>query len=170
MARYVTPTIAYVNADPHVGYALELLQADAIARQWRLNGEEVFFNAGADEHGQKIWEAALKKGQSVQEYVDHYAEELRKLKGALSLTNDTFIRTTSPKHIKAAQEMWRRCDAAGDIYKKSYEGLYCVGCEAFKTEHELTAEGKCELHQTLTPEKLKEENYFFRLSKYQVFF
>lgn len=165
MSRYLTTTLPYVNADPHIGFAVEILQADALARLWRLGGEEVFFSTGTDEHGQKIWEAAEKNGQSVQEYVDHYANEVAKLKDVLALTNDAFIRTTDPHHIAAAQEMWRRCDAAGDIYKKSYEGLYCVGCEAFKTEHEII-DGHCELHPTLVPELLKEENYFFRLSKY----
>lgn len=165
MARYVTTTLPYVNADPHIGFAVEILQADVIARLWRLEGEEVFFSTGTDEHGQKIWEAAQKKGEEVQTYVDHYVQEVQKLKEALSLTNDAFIRTTDAHHIKAAQEMWRRCEAKGDIYKKSYEGLYCVGCEAFKTEREII-EGHCELHPSLTPELLKEENYFFRLSKY----
>jgi len=166
MAKYITTTLPYVNADPHIGFALELVQTDALARSWRLQGEDVFFSTGTDEHGQKIWEAAEKKGQSVQEYVDHYANEVAKLKETLNLTNDNFIRTTNPDHIKAAQEMWRLCDAKGDIYKKSYEGWYCVGCEAFKTEHEIV-DGHCELHPSLTPEKLKEENYFFKLSNYQ---
>jgi methionyl-tRNA synthetase len=165
MARYITPTIAYVNAPPHVGYALELVQTDALARFWRLQGEEVFFNTGADEHGQKIWEAAKKKGQDVQEYVDYYAEELRKLGPALNLSANNFVRTTDPKHKKAAQEMWRRCEAAGDIYKKAYTGLYCIGCEAFKTERELE-NGRCTLHPSLELQTITEENYFFRFSRY----
>ncbi len=166
MSRYVTTTLPYVNADPHIGFAVELVQTDTLARLWRHLGEEVFFSTGTDEHGQKIWEAAQKKGQPVQEYVDHYAYEVAKLKGSLSLTNDAFIRTTDPQHMAAAQEIWRRCETKGDIYKKKYSGFYCVGCEAFKTEHELTEEGKCVLHPNLIPEKLEEENYFFRLSKY----
>ena len=133
MTRYITTTLPYVNADPHIGFAVELLQADSLVRLWRSQGEEVFFNTGTDEHGQKIYEAAEKKGQDVQKYVDHYAAEFRKLKDALSLDNPTFIRTTDIHHVSAAQEMWRRCEAAGDIYKKKYSGLYCVGCEAFKT-------------------------------------
>src|SRR6185369_2978569 len=107
-ARYITTTLPYVNADPHIGFALEILQADALARAWRLNGYDVFFNTGTDEHGQKIWEAAQKSGQDVQEYVDHYAKEVEKLREALALTNDTFIRTTDPNHVAAAQEMWKR--------------------------------------------------------------
>lgn len=167
MARYITTTLPYVNADPHIGFALEIVQADVLARLWRHRGEEVFFSTGTDEHGQKIAEAAEKGGQTVHAYVDHYAGEVEKLKEALNLSTDNFIRTTSPEHIAAAQEMWRRCDAAGDIYKKSYTGVYCVGCEAYKTEHEITADGHCELHPSLQLQTLTEENYFFRFSKYQ---
>ncbi|MGE5541292.1 MAG: methionine--tRNA ligase [Bacillota bacterium] len=166
MSRYITTTLPYVNSDPHVGHALEFVQSDALARLWRLAGEEVFFNTGTDEHGQKIWEAALKKGQDVKEYVDHYAEEFKKLHGALALSNDAFIRTTDESHKRAAQEMWRRCAAAGDIYKKKYTGLYCVGCEAFKTERELEG-NHCIVHPYLPLQTVEEENYFFRFSKYQ---
>lgn len=166
MNRYLTTTLPYVNADPHVGHALEFVQADALARSWRLRGDDVFFSTGTDEHGQKILQAAEKAGQDVQAYVDHYAGEFEKLKAALALTNDGFIRTTEPRHIEAAQEMWRRCDAAGDIYKKSYTGLYCVGCEAYKTEKEI-ADGRCLIHTNLQLEEITEENYFFRLSKYK---
>ncbi|MFA5744734.1 MAG: methionine--tRNA ligase [Candidatus Paceibacterota bacterium] len=165
-ARYITTTLPYVNADPHIGFALEIVQADVLARSWRLGGDEVFFSTGADEHGQKIYDAAKKKEQEPQEYVDHYAAEVQKLKQALNLDTDTFIRTTNPVHIETAQEMWRRCEAKGDIYKKAYTGLYCVGCESFKTEKELV-DGKCPLHPNLTLEKISEENYFFRFSNYQ---
>src|SRR5690606_33746599 len=118
-------------------------------------------------HGQKILQAAQKANADVQAYVDHYALEFNKLKDALSITNDAFIRTTNEKHIHAAQEMWRRCSARGDIYKKSYSGLYCVGCEAYKTEKEVTEDGHCVIHTNLTLETITEENYFFRFSKYQ---
>lgn len=165
-ARYLTTTLPYVNADPHIGFALEAVQADALARVWRAAGDEVFFSMGTDEHGQKILESAQKAGQETQFYVDHYAAEFQKLKEALNLTNDVFIRTTDPAHIKAVQEMWRRCEAKGDIYKKTYTGLYCVGCEAFKTEKEI-ADGKCPLHPTQELKEVSEENYFFRFSKYQ---
>lgn len=167
MPRYITTTLPYVNADPHIGFALEIVQADALARAWRLAGEDVFFSTGTDEHGQKILEAAEKNGQDVQEYVDHFAAEVKNLREPLGLSTDAFIRTTDPAHVAAAQEMWRRCDAAGDIYKKSYTGLYCVGCEAFKTEHEILPDGHCELHPHIKPQELTEENYFFRFSKYQ---
>lgn len=168
MARYLTTTLPYVNADPHVGFALEAVQADFLARTWRAEGEEVFFSTGTDEHGQKIAEAAVKAGQEPQAYVDHYAAEFQKLKELLDLSNDTFIRTTDPAHIAAAQEIWRRCAAAGDIYKKAYEGLYCVGCEAFYTEKELVDGKTCPIHQKEAV-VLKEENYFFAASKYGEF-
>lgn len=166
MKRYLTTTLPYVNADPHIGFALEIVQADTLARAWRLQGDDVFFTTGTDEHGQKIWEAAEKAGKGITAYVDHYADEVKKLGDALNLSNDTFIRTTDAAHIYAAQEMWRRCQANGDIYKKSYTGLYCVGCELYKTERELT-EGHCALHPSLTLEEITEENYFFRFSSYQ---
>ncbi|MDE2079108.1 MAG: methionine--tRNA ligase [Patescibacteria group bacterium] len=162
---FITTTLPYVNAAPHVGFALEIVQADAYARFRRSLGDEVFFSTGTDEHGQKIAEAAKKAGEGVQAYVDRYADEVKKLRDALDLSTDNFIRTTDPHHIEAAQEMWRLCDAAGDIYKKAYTGLYCVGCESFKTEKEIV-DGTCELHPSLMLEEVTEENYFFRFSKY----
>src|SRR3989338_320969 len=134
---YITTTIPYVNADPHIGFALELVQSDALARYQRLVGRDVFFSTGTDEYGQKIWEASQKQGKNTQEYVDHYAQKFLDLKDALNLSCDSFIRTTSPEHIKASQEFWRLCDQNGDIYKKIYRGLYCVGCEKFITEKDL---------------------------------
>lgn len=166
MAKYVTTTLPYVNADPHIGFALEILQADALARLWRLSGEEVFFNTGTDEHGQKIAEAAEKSGQDAQAYADHYASEFRKLADALSLDGPSFIRTTDAAHARAAQEMWKRCQAAGDIYKKTYQGLYCVGDEMFIRESDLV-DGRCPNHPNLELQELEEENYFFALSKYE---
>lgn len=163
--RYITTTIPYVNASPHMGHALEFVQADALARFWRLLGHEVFFNMGVDEHGQKIARKADEAGMGRQEYVDKYAAEFNKLKEALDLNYDKFTRTTNPAHKAAAQEMWKRCDAQGDIYKKKYRGWYCVGCEAFKTESDLV-DGKCPDH-LVPPEEVEEENYFFRLSKYE---
>lgn len=163
---YITTTIPYVNADPHIGFALELVQSDAVARYQRLIGKEVFFSTGTDEYGQKIWEASQKEGKKVSEYVDHYAEKFLELKKLLNLSLDNFIRTTSPGHIQAAQEFWRLCEEKGDIYKKKYKGLYCVGCEKFITERDLVG-GKCILHPNSTLENIEEENYFFRLSKYR---
>ncbi len=166
MARYFTTTLPYVNADPHLGHALEMVQADVLARVARTQGEEVFFNSGTDEHGQKILRAAQKVGQDVQEYVDHYAKQFDALPKALGISEHAFIRTTAPSHVIAAQEMWRRCADAGDIYKKSYTGLYCVGCEAYKTEKDLV-NGECLDHVGTPLEKITAENYFFKLSKYE---
>lgn len=163
---YLTTTLPYVNSDPHIGFALELVQADALVRFRKSQGDEVFFNTGTDEHGQKIFEAAEKAGKSVKEYADYYANEFKKLKPALGVSDDLhFIRTTDEHHVKAAQEMWKRCAAKGDIYKKEFEGLYCVGCEKYLTQKEIV-DGKCAIHNTV-PKLLKEENYFFKLSNYQ---
>lgn len=164
--KYVTTTLPYVNADPHVGHALEFVQADLLARHWRLEGHDVFFSTGTDEHGQKILQKAQEEGRDVREYVDHFSFEFKKLKEALNLSNDGFIRTTDEKHIQAAQEIWKRCEAKGDIYKKKYKGLYCVGDEAFVKESELV-NGKCPNHPTMDVVEIEEENYFFRFSNYQ---
>ncbi len=163
---YITTTIPYVNAEPHIGFALELVQSDVIARYQRLVGREVFFSTGTDEHGQKIWEASKKEGKDVKEYVDFYAKKFQDLKELLNLSYDNFIRTTSPLHLEAAQKFWRFCETKGDIYKKKYKGLYCVGCEKFITEKDLV-EGRCQIHPTLTPETVEEENYFFKLTNYR---
>ena len=165
-ARYITTTLPYVNADPHIGFGLEIVQADTLARYWRLMGHEVFFNTGTDEHGQKIAGKADEAGEERQQYVDHYAGQFNKLKEALNLSYDNFIRTTDQKHQEAAQEIWRRCESAGDIYKKKYKGLYCVGCEAFVKESDLV-DGKCPDHPNQEPQEIEEENYFFKLSNYQ---
>ena len=122
--RYITTTLPYVNADPHIGFALEMVQADTLARYWRLMGEDVFFTTGTDEHGQKIAEKADSEGKDRQAYVDHYAGEFNRLKESLNLSYDNFIRTTDEQHKAAAQEIWKRCAASGDIYKKTYKGLY----------------------------------------------
>ncbi|MCE9549183.1 methionine--tRNA ligase [Candidatus Nomurabacteria bacterium] len=163
---YITTTIPYVNAEPHIGFALELVQSDAIARYQRLLGQDVFFSTGTDEYGQKIWEASQKEGKDVQEYVDHYAEKFLGLKDVLNLSLDNFIRTTSKEHVLAVQEFWNLCDKSGDIYKKKYSGLYCVGCEKFITEKDLV-DGKCSLHPNSKLETIEEENYFFKLTKYK---
>src|SRR3989338_756560 len=163
---YITTTIPYVNADPHIGFALELVQSDAIARYKRLIGRDVFFSTGTDEHGQKIWEASQKERKDVEKYVDYYAQKFLDLKNILNLSYDNFIRTTNQEHVLAVQEFWRLCDKKGDIYKKKYKGLYCVGCEKFITERDLI-NGKCQLHPTKEPELVEEENYFFRLGNYK---
>lgn len=164
--RYITTTLPYVNADPHIGFALEVIQADTLARYWRLTGHEVFFNTGTDEHGQKIAQKVDEKGESRQVYVDHYAGEFAKLKETLGLSYDHFIRTTDAGHKTAAQEIWRRCKEQGDIYMKKYSGLYCVGCELFYKEDELDENKCCKIHGKPVQE-VEEENYFFKLSNYQ---
>ncbi len=165
-AQYITTTLPYVNADPHIGFALEILQADAFARYSRekLGSDNVFFNTGSDEHGQKIFEAADKAGKDVKEYVDLYAGKFEELKKSLNLSYDKFIRTTDEDHVKAAEVMWKRCKDKGDIYEKEFEGLYCVGCERYLTERDM-ADGKCVIHDT-EPRLMKEKNWFFRFSKY----
>jgi len=164
---YLTTTLPYVNADPHIGFALEMVQADVLARFAKLSGREVFFNTGTDEHGQKIAQRALEEGQEPQAYTDAFAAKFGSLKDVLGLSPEIhFIRTTDPHHVLAAQEMWRRCAEKGDIYKKKYTGLYCVGDEMFLKESDLV-NGRCPNHPNLVPQEIEEENYFFRLSAYQ---
>ena len=163
---YITTTLPYVNAKPHIGFALEIIQADVIARYHRLLGDEVLFNTGTDEHGLKIYRNAQEAGVDTQKYCDENAAQFDALKTALNLSYDKFIRTTDPRHEQAAQEMWRRCEANGDIYKKTYQVKYCVGCELEKTDSEL-ADGRCPIHPNLELELIDEENYFFCFSKYQ---
>lgn len=164
---YLTTTLPYVNSDPHIGFALEIVQADIWARSQKLQGKKVFFNTGTDEHGVKIYRKAQEEGKEVQAYVDEYAEKFKNLKGALGLLPEiNFIRTTDKHHLEAAQEFWKKCESAGDIYKKNYKIKYCVGCELEKTDSELVAD-KCPVHPNLKIEIIDEENYFFRFSKYR---
>ncbi|KKR08442.1 MAG: methionyl-tRNA synthetase, methionyl-tRNA synthetase [Candidatus Peregrinibacteria bacterium GW2011_GWE2_39_6] len=164
---YITTTLPYVNAEPHIGFALEIIQADAIARYQRLLGKKVFFNTGTDEHGLKIYRKAQENGQDPKAYCDEYAAKFDALKQALNLSYTNFVRTTDEHHVKAAQEFWQRCAKNGDIYKKKYKIKYCVGCELEKTDSELSEEGKCPVHPNLEIENMEEENYFFRFSRYQ---
>jgi len=145
---YITTTLPYVNAAPHIGFALEIIQADSVARYKRLLGEDVFFNFGTDEHGIKVYRKALEEGKDTQKYVDEYAAKFNDLKKALNLSYNSFVRTTDAHHIRAAQEFWRKCFCRGDIYKKKYKTKYCVGCEAEKTESEMER-GCCPLHPNL---------------------
>jgi len=163
---YITTTLPYINAEPHLGFALEIVQADALARYYRQQEYEVFFNTGVDEHGLKVFRKAREENLEPQVYCDIFAEKYKKLKQDLNLSYGSFIRTTDPNHIKAAQEFWRRCQKNGDIYKKDYKIKYCVGCELEKTESELIND-KCPLHPNLKLEIIEEENYFFRYSKYK---
>lgn len=162
---YITTTLPYVNSDPHVGFAMEIIRADALARFYKAAGHQVFFNTGTDEHGQKLLTDATKAGKDVKEYVDFYAEKFRGLKDLLGISDDVhFIRTTDEHHVSAAQSMWRIVDNNGYIYKKDYQTKYCVGCELEKTDSELV-DSKCPVHPNKEIELRHEENYFFALSK-----
>ncbi len=163
---YITTTLPYVNAEPHVGFAMEIVRADVIARWKKIQGFEVFFNTGTDEHGQKLLKGAEKAGKDVKVYVDEYALRFRELMPKLGISEDLhFIRTTDAHHEKAAQEFWKRVEKNGFIYKKNYKSKYCVGCEETKTDSELV-EGKCQIHPHLSIEIIDEENYFFKFSAF----
>lgn len=161
---YVTTAIPYVNAAPHIGFGLEIVQADAIARYQRLMGRQAFFLTGTDENSLKNVQAAEKEGTTPQELCDRYSNRFADLKDALFLSNDRFIRTTHPAHSSGARKLWSMCRGE-DIYKRQYKGFYCVGCETFYTEKDLV-DGCCPEHK-LPPDLVEEENYFFRLSAYQ---
>lgn len=163
---YITTTLPYVNAEPHVGFAMELIRADIIARWKDSQGFDVFFNTGTDEHGQKLFIAASDAGVDVQTYVDQGAEKFRGLLETLGIFLDVhFIRTTDSNHVEAAQEFWKVCDKNGYIYKKNYETKYCIGCELEKTDSDLE-NGKCPIHPNLEVEVINEENYFFKFSAF----
>jgi methionyl-tRNA synthetase len=165
---FISTSIPYVNANPHIGHTLEFVQADVIARLQRQNGRDVYFLSGTDDNALKNVQAAENAGEYVKEWVDRHAEAFEKLtdESVLNLSNDDFIKTSSdPRHTPGAQKLWKSCKRA-DIFKKKYSGLYCVGCEEFKTEKELI-NGECPEHPGQKPEIVEEENYFFRLSNYQ---
>jgi len=163
---YITTTLPYLNADPHIGHASEFVQADIIARYKRLIGDEVFFNTGTDEHGLKIYRKAFDVNMDTRDYVDLYVLRFKALKDILNLSYNNFIRTTDPNHILAAKAFWNICLKNGDIYKKEYKAKYCVGCEMEKHDSELE-NNKCFLHPNLELEIIEEVNYFFRFSKFQ---
>jgi len=164
---YLTSAIPYVNADPHIGWALEITQADAIARYHKLLGDEVLYLCGADENALKNVQAAEKAGESTQNFVDAYAKRFETLAQKLHVAFDVFQKGSDPKHYAASQQLWELCAKSGDIYKKKYKGLYCVGCEEFKSSDQLNELGECPEHPGKKLEEVEEENYFFRLSKYQ---
>lgn len=163
---YITTAIAYTNAEPHIGFALELLQADVIARYSRLTGKDTWFLTGTDEHGAKVARAAKSADKDPQGFTDELAGRFKKLTSALNISNDDFIRTSDRvRHWPACQKIWKQIYDKGDLYKKNYEGLYCLGHEAFIKKSELE-DGLCSLHKT-EPEKIKEENWFFKMTKYK---
>lgn len=164
---YITTTLPYINAKPHIGFASEIIRVDTIARYHELLGDEVFFNTGTDEHGQKIFNKSKEEGIDPQEYSDKLVKEFKKIKELLNLNYNNFIRTTDESHKKAAQKFWEVCKENGFIYKKNYKRKYCVGCELEKNESDLDENGRCPLHPDKDLEIIEEENYFFKFSAFQ---
>ena len=164
-AIYITTPIYYVNDVPHLGHAYTTVVGDALARFYRSMGRRVFYVTGTDEHGQKIERAAAKRGERPIELADRVVRRFQELWTQLDISHDDFIRTTENRHEAVVQQLWTRLMAAGDIYLGAYEGLYCTGCEAYKTEKELE-DGICPDHGT-PAEVLKEPSYFFRLERYR---
>lgn len=163
---YVTTPIYYINAVPHIGHAYSTVAADVLARWHRLVGDDVFFLTGLDENSAKTVEAAKDNGyDNIQEYADSMAENWLEVWDALNITNDDFIRTTEDRHRVNVREFINKLYEQGDVYKDTYEGLYCEGCEGYLSENDLE-DGKCPYHDK-EPVQLEEENYFFRLSKYE---
>ena len=166
MRFYVTTPIYYVNSTPHIGHAYTTAIADMIVRHHKQRGEETFFLTGVDEHATKVWRVAQEQGLEPQEYADRIAVPWRELPVRLNAETDYFIRTSDEGHKVFVRDFLQRMYDNGDIYQDVYAGLYCVGCEAFKTEDELTEDGLCPDH-LIKPEWIEETNYFFKLSKYQ---
>lgn len=164
---YLTTAIPYVNASPHVGHALEFVQADTIKRTRQLLGDDVLLLSGSDENSLKNVQAAEKEGKAVQEFVDENSILFKNLAEKLNIKFDVFQKGSSQQHVLSSQKLWDLCKKNGDIYKKEYEGLYCVGCELFYEPSELNENGECFEHPGKKLEKVKEENYFFKLSKYE---
>ena len=162
---YITTPIYYINAQPHIGHAYTTMVADAIARSRRLLGDDVFFLTGTDEHGQKVERAAQRAGLATPVFADQVASAFQQMCRDLHISNDDFIRTTEPRHRQACQELWRRVAEKGDIYKGDYEGWYCTVDEIFVPETQLV-NGTCPTCGGKV-ERLKEESYYFRLSKYR---
>ena len=167
---FITTAIDYSNGEPHLGHAFEKIGADAIARYHRLRGDDVWFLIGMDEHGQKVAQTAAEKGVTPPELVEHIATIFQAMWARLGISNDQFIRTSTPEHHAGVRELLDRIFAHSpdDFYEKSYEGWYCVGCESFKQDAEIV-DGKCVLHPTRTLEWVEERNWFFRLSRYRDF-
>jgi methionyl-tRNA synthetase len=166
MRFYLTTAIDYVNSRPHLGTAYEKITADVIARYKRLAGFDTHLLMGNDEHSQNVYKRAIERGMDPLAYCNQMEQEFRAVWKQLDISFDDFIRTTQPRHRAAVQTLAQKAYDKGDIYEGYYEGWYCVSCEAFKQEKDLV-EGKCPLHPTLTPEWIKEKNYFFRLSQYR---
>ncbi|HBL51698.1 MAG: methionine--tRNA ligase [Candidatus Blackburnbacteria bacterium RIFCSPHIGHO2_02_FULL_39_13] len=165
---YITTAIDYTNDVIHIGHAYQKILSDALARYHRLIGDKTYFLTGTDEHGQKVEKAAKAEGIEPKAFTDRIAAADQAEWDTLNISYDRFIRTTDEDHKKFVQEFWLKVKSAGDIYPEKYEGLYCESCESYLDESELI-NGKCPFHPTKEPQKIQEENYFFRLSKYQEF-
>jgi methionyl-tRNA synthetase len=165
---YVTTAIDYVNAAPHIGHAYQKIVADALARWNKLQGKDVLFVTGTDEHGKKVEEAARAAGKDPKEFVDEVSQEFIKAWKVLDIDYDRFIRTTDKDHAKVVKKFVKTCNDAGDIYKGEYSGNYCTGCEIYVTDKDLV-DGRCPIHPNKEIEVISEETYFFKLSKYQDF-
>ncbi|HEX7663538.1 MAG TPA: class I tRNA ligase family protein, partial [Polyangiaceae bacterium] len=164
---YVTTPIYYVNDVPHLGTAYTTIVADALRRFHLLIGDDTYMLTGTDEHGLKIERAAKEQGLSPKAFTDGISERFREAWPKLDIAPNRFIRTTDPDHEAFVAELWKTIAAKGDLYKGSYEGWYCVGCEELKTEKELVQPGNlCPIHKTPV-ERVQEESYFFKLEKYQ---
>ncbi len=162
---YITTPIFYPNANLHMGHAYTVTVCDILARSHKLQGDSTYFLTGTDENTGKILKVVAENGQTVSEYLSHVADVYKDLYSKLNISYDQFLQTSDKeKHWPGAEALWKKLVDAGDIYKSKYTGLYCVGCETFYTEKDLV-DGKCPVHLT-TPEKIEEENYFFKLSKY----
>jgi len=169
LKKFITTPIFYGNGSPHLGHAYTTVLSDAISRYHKVwMGQDTFFMTGTDEHGQKIFEKAKSENITPKELVDKYAQEFKVLDEKLGVQYDRFIRTTDTDHYEVCKKLWMKMFDAGDLYQKEYVGLYCVGCEGFKTEKDLNEKGECPDHLKV-PVELKEKNWFFRLSKYQDF-
>ena len=166
---YISTAISYPNGKPHIGHAYEVMATDAIARYHRLNGENVYFSTGTDDHGQKMFQTARDQGKTAQELADELTPAFRDMAERLNCSHDDFIRTSEPRHHAAVQEIWRRIADKGDIYRDNYAGWYSVRDEAFYTESELTegADGEKLSPQGTPVEWLEEDSYFFKLSAYE---
>ena len=162
---YVTSPIYYPNDIPHIGHAYTTIAADIVSRWNKIKGEDVFFTTGTDDHGKKIANTALEKGKTPKEFTDELVPKFKDAWEKLNIKYDRFIRTTDSDHKKVVQEILQKVFDNGDVYKGKYEGNYCTACEAYYTEKDLE-EGRCPIHKKEI-EKMKEESYFFRLSKYQ---
>jgi len=164
---YITTAIDYVNAEPHIGHAYQKVIADVLARWHKSKGEDVWFLTGTDEHGKKVEQSAKRAGKTPKEFVKLMSDKFEKAWKALNIIPNRFIRTTDKDHQKVVRDFVEKCNKSGDIYKGDYEGLYCVGCERYYTKRDCP-DLICPIHKKPL-EKIKEETYFFKLSKYQKF-